>query len=99
MLIKIIQMERTLPDGVVTLAHWTASETSEDGFHGYTYGSVSLDPPGEDVIPYEDLTEDQVRDWVTSKMDLVGIQAILDNQIESQRNPVSASGVPWNVLP
>jgi hypothetical protein len=98
MQIKIIQLERNLPDGIVKIAHWTAHETTKDEFYASTYGSVTFDAPGETIIPYEDLSEEEVISWIKSKIDLESIQQILNNEIEEKRNPKSAFGTPWTTM-
>ena len=33
--------------------------------------------------------------WLAEKLDLVAMEASLDAQIEAQKNPVTATGLPW----
>jgi len=92
---KISQLDRTTADGTVTTAHWTCTAT-EDEFTGSVYGSCGLPAPGENFIDYEDLTEETVLGWIWSHgVDKYTIEAAVEAQIEAQKNPVSASGVPW----
>lgn len=92
--IEIVQLERALPNGVVTTAHWTATKQQE-GFTASSYGAVALDEPDADIIPFEDLTKEQVQTWVESKLDLPSIEASLDAQLDTQINPPIATGLPW----
>jgi hypothetical protein len=95
--LHIVQLERSLPDGVVFTAHWIASLT-EDEHIASTYGSVELeqkDPSDPDFIPFDDLTEEVVIGWVQAK---IGdeIEATLNRHMQALKNPTSASGVPWS---
>ena len=59
---KIAQLARHLPDGVVMTVHWTADKTDGD-YTASAYGSIGLpakDPSDPTFIPYDQLTEAQV---------------------------------------
>ena len=98
--LNIVTIDRTLPDAVCTTVHWTASKTDGD-YTASNYGSLGLpdkDPSDPTFVPYEDITEAQVVEWVKSAMGeeaVAALEASLDSQIEAQKHPVSASGVPW----
>jgi hypothetical protein len=98
--IKIVQLDRTLPDGIVTTIHWTATETDEP-FSAYSYGSLGVptnDPTDPSFIPFEELTEETIVEWVIDTMGEERVEALqtsLNNQIELQKNPISATGLPW----
>ena len=89
---KIAQLDRKTADGFVTTAHWTVTATDGD-FSASAYGSVGFS--GELTTPYADLTEAQVLEWVWASLDKAAYEASLAAQIEAQKNPVSATGVPW----
>ena len=89
---KIVQLDRKTADGFVTTAHWTVTATDGD-FSASAYGSVGFS--GELTTPYADLTEAQVLEWVWASVDKDATEANLAAQIEAQKNPVSATGVPW----
>jgi hypothetical protein len=89
---NIVQLDRNLPGGFVYTAHWTVSATDGD-FSASSYGSCGFD--GELTTPYEDLTKEQVLGWVWEKVNKEETEASLASQIESQKNPVTATGVPW----
>ncbi len=94
--LHIVQLERSLPDGVVFTAHWTADLT-EDEHTASIYGSVELEqksPDDSDFIPFDDLTEEVVLGWVQSKTG-DEIEATLNQQMQTLKNPSSASGLPW----
>jgi hypothetical protein len=90
---QIVQLDRKTADGFVTTAHWTCTATDGD-FSANAYGSVGFS--GDLVTPYENLTQEQVLDWVWEQIDKAEIEANLTKQIEAQKNPVSVAGVPWN---
>jgi len=89
---KISQLDRNTADGFVTTAHWTCSGVDGD-FSGSVYASCGFD--GELVIPYDQLTEANVLEWVWEKVDKEATEAAVLAQIEAQKNPTTASGTPW----
>jgi hypothetical protein len=99
--IQIAQLDRTLPDSVVSTIHWQASQTDGD-FTASAYGSLGVpakDPSDPTFIAFESLTEEQVKQWVLQTMgeeQVAALQANLDGQIEAQKHPTSASGLPWS---
>lgn len=94
----ISQLDRSLPDGTVLTAHWRCSGT-DGAFSGSVYSSQTLpakDPSDPTFIPYDDLTEAEVLNWiwgagVSKEITEAAVQA----QIDAQANPTSATGVPW----
>ena len=98
--IQIAQLDRTLPDSVVSTIHWTASQTDGD-FTASAYGSLGVpakDPSDPTFIAFASLTEEQVKQWVLDTMgqeQVTALQANLDGQIEAKKNPTSATGTPW----
>jgi hypothetical protein len=98
--IQIAQLDRTLPSGVVQTIHWTATQTDGD-YTASAYGSLGVpakDPSDPTFIAFDDLTEEQVKQWVLTTMgqeQVTALQANLDGQIEAKKNPTSATGVPW----
>ncbi len=101
MLWTIPSLDRSLPDGLVLTAHWRVSDTQGTA-SGSVYGTVSFpakDPQDPDFIPYDQLTEAQVIGWVKDVMGAEQVsahEAAVQAQIEAQKNPSSASGVPWS---
>ena len=92
----IANLERDLADGGVTVAHWRCTE--EDGdFSASSYGTVDFtpDPTASDYIAYNSLTEANVLAWVHAEVDKDATEAALTAKIEADKNPTSASGVPW----
>lgn len=96
---KIASLERSLPDGTVLNAHWTAYAT-DAGFGSSAYGSVSFsrDPEAPGFIPYDELTEPTVIGWVKGALgaeQVAAVEARMAADIEAQRAPKTAAGVPW----
>jgi hypothetical protein len=69
--------------------------TKVDGeFSASTYGTVSFEA-GTPETPYASLTKAQVIEWVKDKLGEEVIEASLASQIAAQKNPTTATGVPW----
>lgn len=93
----IANLERESSDGYVYTAHWTVSVTDGDLSAG-SYGSIGLERPEGELIPFDNLTEELVVSWVCDKLgeeQVASIQSSLINQIEEQKTPSKLSGVPW----
>jgi hypothetical protein len=96
----IANLERETEDNFVFTAHWTVNAIEEDGeesFSASAYGSIGLERP-DNLIPYEDLTEEIVVEWVKEKMGEEAVESMevaLLAQIAEQKAPSKASGVPW----
>lgn len=90
----ISQLDRRTSDGFVTTAHWRA--TAVDGEHSASIYSTCGWAEGQPTVPYASLTEQEVLEWVwESGVDKDATEAALAAQIDAQKNPVSAAGVPW----
>ncbi len=95
MQIQIAQLERDLPDGTVTVIHWSATE--QDGEHSArAYDSIALErnEDSADFIPFEDLTEEQVIQWVEAEWD--SPEETLKAEVAKLKAPISATGMPWS---
>ena len=93
----IAQLERETADGYVFTAHYTVN-AADGTYTAGAYGSVGFERP-ETLVPFADLTEEQVIGWVKEKLGgdekVTEIQAALQAQLDEQRNPSKASGKPW----
>jgi hypothetical protein len=90
---KIDNLERQVSDDLVIVAHWRVDAV--DGEHtAGAYGSVGF-TRGDDFIPFEELTEAQVLEWVKAQLEVEQIESNLANQIEALKEPKSVSGLPW----
>jgi len=97
---SIANLERDIATGGVTIAHWrvTAEETvGDDTFTASSYGTVGFTPnaDADGFVAYDDLTESAVMVWVHESVDQSATEAALTANIEAQKNPVSADGMPW----
>lgn len=90
---KISQLDRRTSDGFVTTAHWTCSDVDGE-FSGSVYSTCSWSE-GQPSVAYESLTEAAVLAWVWESVDKEATEAAVAAQIEAQKNPVQASGLPW----
>jgi hypothetical protein len=90
---KIVDLNRSTDGDVVTTVHYTVSKTDGEAV-GSSYGSVGVEV-GDTVIPFAELTEAVVIDWVKEKLDLVSLEASLDAQISEAKAPKVATGLPW----
>jgi len=62
-----------------------------------TFGSVGL-VPSDDPIPFIDLTEELVQEWLLHALgdeQVQGLKTALINQIENKSSPVALTGKPW----
>lgn len=96
---KISNLERETADGYVYTVHYTIDAVSEDGvYRSGAYGSVGLERPDGELIPFAQLSEEVVIGWLKEKLGeeaVANVEAALDCQIEEQRQPTKAAGVPW----
>ena len=95
---KIAQLERETSDGYVFTAHYTV-DANDGTYSAGAYGSIGFERPEEDaLIPYADLTEEIVIGWVQTALGedkVLEIEAALQGQLDEQRAPTKAAGVPW----
>jgi hypothetical protein len=82
-------------NGFITTAHWTASAVDGD-YTASIYSTCSW-ADGSPTVPYSDVTETEVLQWVwDSGVDKDATEAALAQNIELQKNPVTATGTPWS---
>ena len=94
---KIAQLERETADGFVFTSHYTV-DASDGTYSAGAYGSVGFERP-ENLIPFADLTEDEVIGWTQEAIGgadkVAEIEAALQGQLDEQHHPTKAAGVPW----
>ena len=99
----IAQLERHTADGVVYCCHYTIN-ASNGTYASSAYGSIGLEQPDPDnLIPFANLTKDLVISWTKNELSkglgnenkVAEIEAALQKQIDEQRAPTKAQGVPW----
>jgi hypothetical protein len=92
---SVSQMDRLTSDGFVITVHYTVSAV-EDTYSANTYGTIGYtQEPGETYTPYVDLMQAQVVGWVQTSLGQSNVEASLQGQIDLQKNPVQATGLPW----
>lgn len=93
---SIENLNHRASDNFVTTAHWRC--TAQDGdISDSVYGAISFDD-GEPVIPYADLTPEEVLSWIWEKengVDKNETEEKLLEQINLLKNPIEKFGVPW----
>jgi hypothetical protein len=93
----IQQLERETEDGYVFTVHYTVA--ANDGVYSSSaYGSLGLERPEGEMVPFADLTEEIVVGWVKEKFGeekVTEIEAALQAQLDEQHAPSKAQGLPW----
>jgi hypothetical protein len=93
----IANLSRETVDGYVYEAHYTVS-AKNDTYSAGAYGSLGFERPEDELIPFADLTEGTVVQWI---LDALGeekveeICAALQTQLDEQAAPTKAAGLPW----
>src|SRR5210317_2298737 len=94
-------MERDLVQGdntdIVTVLHWRATDSDDDGNTGSSYGTVGVTLVGTPT-PYADITETQAIGWAKDALGEEQVSSIeegIASQIDAAANPTTASGVSW----
>lgn len=94
---KIAQLERETADGYVFTAHYTV-DANDETYNAGAYGSIGLERPEGDMIPFDSLTEEIVVGWVKEKLTaekVSEVEAALQSQLDEKHAPSKAAGVPW----
>jgi hypothetical protein len=93
---KIEQLERSLPDGGVFMVHWRANANDGDT-KATVFNSVGFtpNPTSPSFNPFDYLTEQEVLGWVWGRVDRAEVELNLSEQIEWQKQPKTAKGLPW----
>lgn len=86
---------------VVILIHWRyqAREiNAEKEYFAETYGATSVGMPDpESFTPFDELTEEQVVNWLEAELDVPKMTESLQENINLQINPVTVTLSPaWN---
>ena len=90
----ITQTNYETANGFIFTAHWTATQV--DGDYTASLWSTCSWQAGTPTIPYANVTMQEVLDWCwASGVSKDATEAALAQQIELQKNPVTATGTPW----
>ena len=90
----IANLERK-PDDYITIVHWRV--TGDDTVNtASAYGTISFNQEeGEEIVPFDQITEEMVWGWVDEKMDRAEVEANVQTQLDELANPPMISGLPW----
>jgi len=85
---------------VVIVAHWSCTDTQTiDGkeYSGRVYSTCSLPAPEGSFTPYDQLTQQQVLNWIWANgVNKDATEAAVEAQIQAQAHPVVVSlSPPW----
>ena len=102
---SINTLEREVSDGCVIVCHYSVNAVSSsldpegNPYSQGAYGSVGLERPETDLIPFEDLTQEQVIGWVKEKLGgdekVAEIEKALTDRLAEVISPSKINGVPW----
>ena len=94
---KIAQLERKTSDGYVFTAHYTV-DANDGTYRAGAYGSIGFERP-ETLIPFADLTEEQVIGWVQENLVVLRKSLKLKQHFKhksmSKQLLLKISGTPW----
>ena len=95
---SIENMERQQDSGLVTKVKWTVTLVKDMEFSN-TNGVVELEESNS-FVPFGELTETQVLNWVFGKIDKTAVEAklqiLVDEKIAAKSvSQVEISGLPW----
>ncbi len=85
---------------VVKTVHWRYQAEQVDGdktYNAEVYGAMACATPSDtDFTAYDDLTFDQVCEWLVAGNDVDAMELNLDTQIENLKNPpIINLPLPW----
>ncbi len=92
----ISNLERETADGFVFQAHYTV-DLRDGTYSAGAYGSIGFERP-DTLVPFADLTEDQVIGWVQDALGedkVAEILVALQSQLDEKHTPTKAFGTPW----
>jgi hypothetical protein len=96
--LDILEMKRDAAHGIICLVQYRVS-LKDDELDCSDTGWVQLEPPGDDMIEYDNLTPETVIGWVEERLGmsegLSQIQAMLQSRIDESRSPSVLQGLPW----
>lgn len=96
---KIDELKRDPKTGVVKIAYWGClgvDEETENSVHmNGNHALLSNDPNNPTFIPFENLTQEQVLNWVWQVLNKDKMESYIAQQIDTKNNPPLVPGVPW----
>ena len=88
--------EHDIASGGINVIHWRCTGVDGD-YTASSYGTVGLTPDASapDFVAYADVTEAMAQGWVWDSVSQDDTEAAIAVKIDSQQNPIEASGTPW----
>jgi hypothetical protein len=85
---------------VINTIHWRYNATKVEGDKTYfaeNYGAVNVAQPNpQNFIPYEDVTEQEIINWLEQILPIDAMQSSLESNINLQINPIEVTlPLPW----
>jgi len=93
----INDLERQMSDGYVYRVHYGVLARDE-AYSASAVGTVDLERPESDLVPFSDLTLELVLSWVQGKLGTEKVEEIetaLQQHVDEQRTPSVGKGMPW----
>ena len=94
---QVNTLERDVADGHVNKVIYRVKGIDGSEEKARATGEVNLEKP-ETLIPYKDLTESKVLEWVKAKLgtdEVARVEKWLEDEITLINTPVTAEGKPW----
>jgi hypothetical protein len=94
---EVNTLERELADGYVKKVIYRVKGIDGSEEKARATGEVELLKP-ETLIPYNDLTESKVLEWVKEKLgadEVARVEKWLEDEIALINTPVTSTGKPW----
>jgi len=94
---EVNTLEREIADGYVKKVIFRVKGIDGSEEKARATGEVDLEKP-DTLIPYKDLTESKVLEWVKAKLgtdEVALIEKSLEDEIALINTPVTAEGKPW----
>lgn len=96
---KIEQAERDPVTGFVKVVHYSIAMIDEN-LKAEAQGSIKFqgDPSQDGFIPYDQLTQEEVLNWVQTYLGpqkILSIEQKFLKQFEQYKNPNVENGLPW----
>jgi hypothetical protein len=96
---KINQLERDPTTGAVKTAQWECrgvdEETGNSVYTGSSFYLPPADPDDPDFVPFDELTEQDVLEWIWQGPTKEQYETSVAEQIELLNNPPVVAGLPW----
>ena len=93
---NIANLNRETADGYVFGGGYTV-KANDGTYESGAYGNIEFERP-ETLVPFADLTEATVVGWIKDQLGadkVATIEGQLQAQLDEQKAPTKATGVPW----